>query len=60
MTASDVTENPNPPNGWPAKPGFDLQYGYGRPNVLKAIEAVGGEPDPARGMVQLAALVRAL
>ena len=40
MTSSDVTENPNPPNGWPAKPGFDLQYGYGRPNVLRAMEAV--------------------
>jgi hypothetical protein len=39
-TSSDVPANPNPPNGWPAKPGWDLQYGYGRPNALRAIQAV--------------------
>ena len=39
-TASDIATNPNPPNGWPAKPGFDLQYGYGRPNVDKAMKAI--------------------
>jgi hypothetical protein len=39
-TASDIAENPNPPLGWPAKPGWDLQYGYGRPNVLKAMKAI--------------------
>ncbi|HEY7151950.1 MAG TPA: FG-GAP-like repeat-containing protein [Solirubrobacterales bacterium] len=39
-TASDIAANPNPPNGWPGKPGFDLQYGYGRPNVFKAMQAI--------------------
>jgi subtilase family protein len=39
-TASDVAANPNPPNGWPGKPGFDLQYGYGRPNVHRAMRAI--------------------
>jgi hypothetical protein len=39
-TASDIAGNPNPPNGWPGKPGFDLQYGYGRPNVYKAMQAI--------------------
>jgi hypothetical protein len=46
-TASDVASNPNPPTGWPAKPGFDLQYGYGRPNVYKAMQAIqDGEVPP--------------
>jgi hypothetical protein len=39
-TASDVTSDPITPLGWPAKPGFDLQYGYGRPNVYKAMQAI--------------------
>ena len=39
-TASDIDGNPNPPSGWTGKPGFDLQYGYGRPNVHKAMQAV--------------------
>jgi hypothetical protein len=39
-TASDIASNPNPPTGWPGKPGFDLQYGYGRPNVFKAMQAI--------------------
>jgi hypothetical protein len=46
-TSSDVAANPNPPLGWPAKPGFDLQYGYGRPNVLAAMRAIeAGEIPP--------------
>jgi len=46
-TSSDITENPNPPLGWPAKPGFDLQFGYGRPNVHAAMTAVSeGEIPP--------------
>jgi FG-GAP-like repeat/Subtilase family len=36
-TASDQ-DDPN--DAWPTKPGWDLQYGYGRPNVHKAMEAV--------------------
>ncbi len=39
-TASDIAGNPNPPTGWEGKPGFDLQYGYGRPNVHKGMQAV--------------------
>lgn len=36
-TASDVNDSSLP---WPNGPGFDLQYGYGRPNVFKAMQAV--------------------
>jgi hypothetical protein len=36
-TASDVAD---PSLSWPGKPGWDLQYGYGRPNVWKAMHAV--------------------
>jgi hypothetical protein len=39
-TASDIAANPNPPLQWPAKPGWDLQFGYGRPNVYKAMQAI--------------------
>ena len=38
-TASDIASTPNP-GGWPAKPGWDLQYGYGRPNVYRALSAI--------------------
>ncbi len=43
-TSSDIADNPNPPTGWTGKPGFDLQYGYGRPNVHKAMQAVTTTP----------------
>jgi hypothetical protein len=33
-TASDVND---PRSNWPSKPGWDLQFGYGRPNVYRAI-----------------------
>ena len=36
-TASDIAD---PSLGWPGKPGWDLQYGYGRPNVWRAMHAV--------------------
>lgn len=39
-TASDVAAPVPAPVNWPAKPGFDLQYGYGRPNVHAAMQAV--------------------
>jgi hypothetical protein len=39
-TAADIDDNPFPPNGWAGKPGFDLQYGYGRPNVHRAMAAI--------------------
>jgi Subtilase family len=45
-TASDIAGNPNPPTGWEGKPGFDLQYGYGRPNVHKAMQAINGGDIP--------------
>jgi hypothetical protein len=35
-TASDISGNTN----WPSKPGWDLQFGYGRPNAAKATAAV--------------------
>jgi hypothetical protein len=43
-TCSDISD---PNLGWAGKPGWDLQYGYGRPNVYKAIKAVrDGEIPP--------------
>ncbi len=40
-TASDIDGNPSAPlPGWTGKPGWDLQYGYGRPNVYKAMKAI--------------------
>ena len=36
-TASDIDD---PSLAWPSKPGWDLQYGYGRPNLPKAAAAV--------------------
>ncbi len=44
-TASDVNDSSL---GWPAKAGWDSQYGYGRPNVHKAMAAVAsGDIPPA-------------
>jgi hypothetical protein len=44
QTASDI-QDPSLP--WSGKPGWDLQYGYGRPNVNKAIAAIRmGEVPP--------------
>jgi hypothetical protein len=39
-TVDDITGNPNPPTGWVGAPGWDLQYGYGRPNVYRAMTAI--------------------
>jgi hypothetical protein len=36
-TASPIDD---PTLGWPGKPGWNLQYGYGRPNVWKAMQAI--------------------
>ena len=36
-TASDVAD---PTLGWPGRPGWDSQYGYGRPNAHAALAAV--------------------
>jgi FG-GAP-like repeat/Subtilase family len=35
-TASDIAGDTN----WPSRPGWDLQFGYGRPNAAKATQAV--------------------
>ena len=46
-TASDIDGNPNGLQpGWTGKPGFDLQYGYGRPNVYKAMKAISENDIP--------------
>lgn len=44
-TASNIAD---PTLGWPGKPGatFNVQYGYGRPNVLKALRAVANDRIP--------------
>jgi len=45
-TVSDIDGTPNA-GGWTGKPGWDPQYGYGRPNVFKALQAVDrGEVPP--------------
>jgi hypothetical protein len=48
-TASDV-DDPTLP--WPGKPGWDLQYGYGRPNVWKAMKAVSQGDIPPVGTIE--------
>src|SRR3954451_8289167 len=50
-TASDVAQNPCAPNCWPGKPGFDLQYGYGRPNAFKAMQAVSRNRIPPEAWI---------
>lgn len=50
-TSSDVESNPNPPLGWPAKPGFDLQFGYGRPNVHEAMTAISENEIPPEAWI---------
>ena len=48
-TASDI-DDPN--LGWPGKPGWDLQYGYGRPNVWRAMQAVLAGDIPPVGWIE--------
>jgi hypothetical protein len=43
-TASDVTESES--HEWPSKDGWDLQYGYGRPNVHEAMQAIHDDEIP--------------
>jgi FG-GAP-like repeat/Subtilase family len=50
-TASDVAAPVNAPVNWPAKPGFDLQYGYGRPNVYKAMQAISQNAIPPEAWI---------
>jgi hypothetical protein len=47
-TASDVND---PNSNWPSKPGFDLQFGYGRPNVFKAMKAISRGRIPPVGWI---------
>ena len=51
-TSSDVAAPVNAPVNWPAKPGFDLQYGYGRPNVYKAAQAVSQNNIPPEAWIE--------
>ena len=51
-TASDVAAPVPAPVAWPAKPGFDLQYGYGRPNVYKAMQAVSQNNIPPEAWIE--------
>src|SRR4051812_41158587 len=48
-TVDDITGNPNPPTGWVGAPGWDLQYGYGRPNVYRAMTAIKAGDIPPTG-----------
>jgi len=50
-TASDVAAPVPAPVNWPAKPGWDLQYGYGRPNVHKAMQAISQGDIPPEGWI---------
>ncbi|GAA0274592.1 hypothetical protein GCM10009527_083770 [Actinomadura nitritigenes] len=47
-TASDI-DDPSLP--WPGRPGWDRQYGYGRPNVAKAMQAVKDGNVPPVGAI---------
>ncbi|MGI8335801.1 FG-GAP-like repeat-containing protein [Actinomadura scrupuli] len=47
-TASDI-DDPSLP--WPGKPGWDRQYGYGRPNVTKALRAISRGDVPPVGWI---------
>jgi hypothetical protein len=50
-TASDVDSNPCAPNCWAGKPGFDMQYGYGRPNAYKAMLAISKNRIPPEAWI---------
>jgi hypothetical protein len=50
-TASDVAAPVPAPVNWPAKPGFDLQYGYGRPNVFAAMQAISQNNIPPEAWI---------
>lgn len=48
-TASDIDD---PRLAWPSRPGFDMQYGYGRPNVHKAMAAIRAGDIPPVGWIE--------
>ncbi|MBO2448939.1 VCBS repeat-containing protein [Actinomadura barringtoniae] len=47
-TASDIADPSLP---WAGKPGWDRQYGYGRPNVAKALKAIKDGDVPPVGSI---------
>jgi hypothetical protein len=47
-TASDIDDSSL---AWPSKPGWDLQYGYGRPNIHKAMQAIHDGDIPPVGWI---------
>ena len=47
-TATDIN---SPDTNWPSAPGFDLQYGYGRPNALRAMQAINSGGIPPVGWI---------
>ena len=57
QTASDIND---PQLGWPSGPGWDLQFGYGRPNAFEAMKAISEGDDPAGRLDRRAGLVLAL
>jgi FG-GAP-like repeat/Subtilase family len=47
-TASDVND---PNSNWPSRPGWDTQFGYGRPNALRALRAIHDNRIPPVGWI---------
>ena len=47
-TALDIDD---PASNWPSGPGWDLQFGYGRPNVFRATKAVHAGAIPPVGWI---------
>lgn len=47
-TASDIDD---PTLRWPGAPGWDLQYGYGRPNLDRAMHAISTDDIPPVGWI---------
>ncbi len=51
-TASDIVDSDDPnPTAWPAKPGWEMQYGYGRPDVLRAMRSIAAGQIPPVGWI---------
>ena len=47
-TASDIND---PSSNWPSKPGWDTQFGYGRPNAVRALQAIHDDKIPPVGWI---------
>jgi hypothetical protein len=47
-TATDIDD---PASSWPTRPGFDLQFGYGRPDVHRAMTAIFAGDVPPVGWI---------